>query len=276
MSARGISLHIAVNHCDPDHYNGWTGPLKSCENDADTMTAIASARGFETRQLKTEQATRDGVKEAITNAARELKPGDIFLITYSGHGNQVPDVTGDEEDKEDDTWCLYDGQLLDDELNVLFAEFNEGVRVLIVSDSCHSGTMLKGESDPSTQGEVDDDFVIPRAMPRNAARNVFKKQRSFYSQIQDDLPNPRPEIKASVRLLSGCQEHELSYGSDECGRFTWAVNHLINEGQFSDNYKAFHREIVSLLKRPAKNQTPGHMLVGSQDPEFDDQPPFKI
>ena len=106
MSARGISLHIAVNHCDPDHYNGWTGPLKSCENDADTMAAIAKAQGFETNQLKTEKATRDAVKGAISKAASELKSGDIFLMTYSGHGNQVPDVTGDEEDNDDDTWCL--------------------------------------------------------------------------------------------------------------------------------------------------------------------------
>ena len=125
MSARGISLHIAVNHCDPDHYNGWSGPLKSCEHDADTMQGIARARGFETNQLKTEQATRDGVKQAIKNAARELNPGDIFLVTYSGHGNQVPDVTGDEEDNEDDTWCLHDGQLLDDELLLADNAFNK-------------------------------------------------------------------------------------------------------------------------------------------------------
>jgi hypothetical protein len=276
MSARGISLHIGVNRCNPDHYRGWEGPLKSCENDVETMQVIAKSRGFEASTLKTEQATRDAVKAAITGAARELSAGDFFLVSYSGHGGRVRDVTGEESDQKDDTWCLYDGQLLDDELNVMFAAFAAGVRILVVSDSCHSGTLLKGESDPQNQAEIDDDFIIPRAMPRKAASDTYKSNRSFYTQIQDDLPVPRPEIKASVRLLSGCQEHELSYGSDECGRFTWAVNNLFKDGAFSDNYKAFHREIVAMLARPAKSQTPGHMVVGREDPDFDRQPPFTI
>ena len=52
----------------------------------------------------------------MRGAAKALKPGDLFFLTYSGHGGQVPDVTGDEDDKQDETWCLYDGQLIDDEL----------------------------------------------------------------------------------------------------------------------------------------------------------------
>jgi hypothetical protein len=192
MSARGISLHIGVNRCNPDHYRGWEGPLKSCENDVETMQVIAKSRGFEASTLKTEQATRDAVKAAITGAARELSAGDFFLVSYSGHGGRVRDVTGEESDQKDDTWCLYDGQLLDDELNVMFAAFAAGVRILVVSDSCHSGTLLKGESDPQNQAEIDDDFIIPRAMPRKAASDTYKSNRSFYTQIQDDLPVPRP------------------------------------------------------------------------------------
>lgn len=276
MSTRGISLHIGVNRCNPDHYRGWDGALQSCENDVETMKRIASAQGFETFELKTEQATRDNVRAAILNAARELTAGDFFMVSYSGHGGRVRDVTGDEEDQKDDTWCLYDGQLLDDELNVLFAEFAAGVRVLVISDSCHSGTMLKSMSYPNGEPEVGDDFVIPRNMPRSAATETYRKNRSFYTDIQDNLPNPRPEINASVRLLSGCQEHELSYGNDKSGRFTYAINALFNQGAFNGTYKDFHREIVDLLKRPVKSQTPGHMLVGREDPEFDNQPPFKL
>lgn len=276
MSARGISLHIGVNRTNPEHYPGWDEPLKSPEKDVDTMVALASSRGFETSQLKSEQATRRAVIEAFTKAASELSSGDFFLVTYSGHGGRVRDVTGDEADQKDDTWCLYDGQLLDDELHVLFAEFAEGVRVLLIADSCHSGTLLKGESDTSNDAEVDDDFVIPRAMPIDAAAATFNSNRPFYTKIQDNLPNPRPEIKASVRLLAGCQEDELSYGSDESGRFTWVINDLVSDGGYNGTYKDFHREIVNLLKRPVKNQTPGHSTVGRDNTDFDNQPPLTI
>ena len=273
---RGISLHIGVNRCSAEHYRGWEGPLSSCENDADIMQAIAGSRGFETLQLKTEQATRDNVREAILAAARELAAGDMFLITYSGHGGQVRDVDGDEADGKDDTWCLYDGQFLDDELHVLFSEFAQGVRLLVLSDSCHSGTMLKGDAPPRRHPEIVDDFVYSRAMPRSAAIETFRENRSFYAQIQDALPHPPPEIRASVRLLSGCQENEESFGSKEVGRFTDAVRNVFADGTFQGGYKSFHREIVAAVAKAMNPQTPGHAIIGPSNPDYDSQHPFQI
>jgi len=273
---RGLALHIAVNRCSADHYCGWEGPLSSCENDADIMQGIARARGFETRQLKTSQATRAAVKDAIVEAARELGEGDMFLISYSGHGGQVRDADGDESDGKDDTWCLYDGQLLDDELRVLFAEFAAGVRVLVLSDSCHSGTMLKGESGPKKESAVVDDFVHSRAMPREAAIETARGNHDFYTRIQDELPTPRPDILASVRLLSGCQEHEQSFGNNEFGRFTDAVRAVFADGSFQGDYKSFHREIVAAVAKAMNPQTPGHSAIGRPSTKFDDQNPFTI
>jgi metacaspase-1 len=274
--ARGVSLHIGVNRCNPDHYGGWDRPLSSCENDADTMLAIATARGFEARQLKSEQATRGAVREAISQAADTLRPGDLFVVSYSGHGGQVRDFDGDEQDRKDDTWCLYDGQLLDDELSVLYAGFRERVRVLVLSDSCHSGTMLKRPSQPESATGIEDEFIYSRAMPRQAAIETTRQNRSFYSQIQAELPRPRPEIKAGIRLLSGCQEHEESFGSDECGRFTDAVRHLVGEQQFRGDYPSFHRELVAAVAKAMNPQTPGHAYIGRPDPDYDRQSPFQI
>ena len=42
-------------------------------------------------------------------------------MTYSGHGGQIEDVSGEEEDKKDETWCLYDGELIDDEVSLELA-----------------------------------------------------------------------------------------------------------------------------------------------------------
>ena len=50
-------------------------------------------------------------------------------------------MEGDETDTNDEAWVTYSGFLTDDELFRSLDYFREGVRVLLVSDSCHSGTM---------------------------------------------------------------------------------------------------------------------------------------
>jgi hypothetical protein len=238
---RGISVHIGVNIVDPRHYGGsWDGQLNACENDCADMQRIAARQGFETHSLKSAQATRAAVTNAIRGAAGELQGGDFFLLTYSGHGGTIPDVDGDEEDQVDETWCLFDGQLLDDELNILWSEFEAGVRLLVVSDSCHSGTMLRDLN---------------------------------FADLQRRLPDPRPEIKATVRLLSGCQEDELSWEGSGNGRFTEALKETYADGRFEGDYRTFHRAIEHQLK---DRQRPNHVVRGTPDPEYDHQHPFKI
>src|SRR5215212_10107497 len=124
----GRSLHVGLNSVAPSHYEGWSGPLGGCEFDANDMAAVARSRGMAAKVLLTKSATRAKVLAGIRAAAARLKKGDIFFLTYSGHGGQVRDVTGEEEDSRDETWCLYDGELIDDELYFALSRFRAGVR----------------------------------------------------------------------------------------------------------------------------------------------------
>jgi metacaspase-1 len=139
----GISLHIGLNAVDPQHYQGWSGVLAACELDANDMTMIAKKAGFQPTTLLTKKASRQAVTNALTDASRALKAGDIFFLTYSGHGGQVPDTDGDEPDGLDETWCLFDGELIDDEIYHYLGLFAAGVRILVLSDSCHSGSVTR-------------------------------------------------------------------------------------------------------------------------------------
>ena len=141
--AKGMALTIGLNSVDPNQYAGWEGKLIACENDAQDLAEVARSRGFEVETLLTADATRKNVMDRISKTAAALKAGDIFLLAYSGHGGQLPDKNNDEPDALDETWCLFDAQLLDDELYTLWSTFAAGVRLLVLSDSCHSGTVLK-------------------------------------------------------------------------------------------------------------------------------------
>ena len=114
--ATGMALTLGLNSVNPKLYGGWSGELSACEADAEDMASIAKGNKFKVTTLMTKAATRARLVAEITKAARTLKSGDIFMLSYSGHGGQLPDINDDEPDAEDETWCLYDGELIDDEI----------------------------------------------------------------------------------------------------------------------------------------------------------------
>src|ERR1700730_2379449 len=174
----GTSLHIGLNAVDPKQYSGWAGPLTACEFDAKDMQALAKKQGFTTRTSRlTKSATRANVLADLKAAAQKLRRNDIFFLTYSGHGGQVPNTGNDfEPDGFDETWCLYDGELIDDELFAALNKFQAGVRIFVLSDSCHSGTVLR-EAHLAALGVPP---VRPRAMPRDVALRVYMDHEQFY------------------------------------------------------------------------------------------------
>jgi hypothetical protein len=276
--AKGLALTIGLNSVDPKHYGGWSGELNACEADAEDMANIGKSRKFTIKALLTKAATRAKVISEISRAARTLKPGDIFMLSYSGHGGQVPDVNNDEPDAQDETWCLYDGQLIDDEIYAHLGKFSQGVRILVFSDSCHSGTVVKlayyqgttaaPSSGTSPQG------VRYRFMPPDVALRTYRTNRVFYDRISRNIKkNAEETVKASVLLLSGCQDNQLSADGDFNGLFTSQLLRVWKQGAFKGSYKTFHRAIV---RRMPPDQTPNYFRVGRIDPKFEAQRPFTI
>jgi len=279
---KGVSLHIGLNGVDPKAYGGWAGPLKACEADAQDMASLAKTGGFASTLLLTKKATRDAVINGIKAAAKKLGAGDLFFLTYSGHGGQVPDQNGDEPDLEDETWCLYDGQLIDDELWELWAGFADGVRVLVLSDSCHSGTVVRQAYDELTRAGVTTKPVsrangheppVFRVMPDDVALKTYRDNKAFYDKVAAALPDKPSPVNASVRLISGCQDNQLSQDGAFNGLFTGTLLRVWNNGKFQGVYADFHSEI---LKRMPPTQSPNQMLVGRHDAAYDAQRPFSI
>jgi len=273
---KGMSLHIGLNRVDPNHYQGWDGQLKGCEQDAKDMAAIARKQKFAASMLLNEQATADAVKVAISTAAGKLKSGDTFLLTYSGHGGQVPDTNGDEtEDANDETWVLFDRELVDDELYALWGRFEAGVRVLMLSDSCHSGSVARGFlEDPRAASVPAANAPRPRAMPEEVVIRTYEANQMFYDQIQTDNPQgERVGIGASIVLISGCQDNQVSQDGPKNGVFTGALLRVWNKGRFKGSIKKFHKSIQLLIDFV---QSPDYFKVGYSNPAFERQQPFTI
>jgi hypothetical protein len=271
--AKGLSLHIGLNSVDPDHYQGWSGELLACELDANDMGLIAKSQSFAPKTLLTRQATRDAVTKALTAIAGKLNSGDTFFLSYSGHGGQLPDVDGDERDALDETWCLYDGELLDDEIFFYLGRFDKGVRIIVLSDSCHSGSVLKEAFLMEAARKTSP--VRYRCMPFGVPQRVYLANQDFYNGLGSDPKNKdaQKKVKASALLISGCQDNQLSSDGEFNGLFTAKLKQVWNGGKFDKNYSAFHKAIGDIMPM---EQTPNLFKVGVGNAMFEAEKPFTI
>ncbi|MET7392980.1 caspase family protein [Dactylosporangium sp. NPDC005572] len=243
------ALCIGIND-----YPGIENDLSGCRNDAEDWTAELTARGFEVRKLLDSAASgaaiRAGIRELLTTAG----PDDAVVITYSGHGTWVPDGDGDEPDHRDEALCPHDiaenGPLLDDELHALFAEAADGVRTVLISDSCHSGTLTRSTPKPGTR------FLPPSAFLRMPPTEAAP-------------PTLRAKPPSKALLLSGCKDAEYSYDATFDGRpngaFTYVALESLRALPEDATYRDWLRSIRRSLPSEAYPQSPALQATSTQN-----------
>jgi hypothetical protein len=280
--AEGVSIHIGLNRVDPNQYEGWDGQLAACVADANDMFALAKKAGFEASSpLLNEHATAGAVTAALRHAAKTLAKGDLLLLTYSGHGGQVKDTNGDEAgDNMDETWVLFDRQLVDDELFDLWSKFHEGTRIFVLSDSCHSGTVARGfyneeliQQIIERYNDMDLDEPRVRSVPEELRTPIYEDSRDTYDAIQQSVPpGDKAEVDAQVILISGCQDNQESLDGSRNGLFTAKLLETWKQGGFR-GYRSFARKIKSKLP---PTQSPNYFKTGHVKPEFEREQPLTI
>jgi len=225
------ALCIGINN-----YPGTHMDLKGCINDANDWAVELGVRGFSVNKLIDSEATKAAMVAAFKTVIGGAGSGDLVVITYSGHGTYVPDTHGDELDGLDEALCPYDIQtggaaLIDDEIHALFAARAAGVRLVLISDSCHSGTVTRAAAaDPEA-----DDVPRPRFMPMG---NWLPPDRLPRGVSGKPLPTVAvtsglsPFANALSRrvgdlLLAGCKEgpNNFSYDARIKGRANGAFTY---------------------------------------------------
>jgi hypothetical protein len=111
-------------------------------------------------------------------------------------------------------------------------------------------------------------------MPHEVGERVYRAHRELYDGIQRSVPAAAQKpIKATVALISGCQDNQVSLDGDRNGLFTENLRKVWNNGKFRGSYRRFADTIVARM--PA-SQTPRWSVVGSPNPAFLRQTPFTI
>jgi hypothetical protein len=263
------ALCIGINN-----YPGTQMDLKGCINDANDWADALAARGFSVSKLLDDQATKAAMVAAMGNLIGKAAKGDSLVITFAGHGTYQPDTDGDEADGLDEGLCPYDlhtngSAFIDDEIKDLFATRKPGVRIVLITDSCHSGTVTraaKAEPDADTRprfmpmGNWLPDKLLPKNRAGKLASTVVapvgaSPLMAGYSRALGDL------------LLSGCKEgpNNFSYDAKINGRpngaFSYYALKALKTLRPDATYIDWHKAIVKYLPSASYPQSP--QIVGS-------------
>jgi hypothetical protein len=257
--SRGYALLVGLTSVDQNAYGGWDGRngCWGCELDVDNIRRIVDPLGYQSTLLKTAEATGDAIVEQLDKAARRVRPEDVFLFFFSGHGGQQPDASGDETDRQDETLIAYDREIIDDELNEVWPKFCEGTRIIMLSDSCNSGTNYRLRRNIQRSTPIQLNLAGPES--RGRARSGRKQ----------------PEMRAQMIHFGGCRDGFTSAGYQHGGAFSIALCDTWNDGAFQGGYRELHRRVAELVSQQESQQVQ-YNEYGPVTAAYRQQKPFTL
>jgi len=219
--------------------------------DKDVPYVQKMLRGAEYKDISTlvnKQATKAGIVTQFKNLTARCKAGDIVYIHFSGHGQQVTDVNGDEsDDKMDESWIPYDAylkygrrdrgekHLIDDEINVLLTAIKHKIgdsgKMLVVVDACHSGNSTWGITSFSFKDDIGKTPVL--LLNTDADETI----RGVYDEFVIPITKKTRTKKAPEQwlTLSACEDFQLNQEmkTPQVGKLTYTLYTLSKEGNIS-------------------------------------------
>ncbi len=195
-------------------------------------------------ELKNEQATAAAIRREMNTLINRAQEGDIIYIHFSGHGQQVTDIHGDEEDGLDEAWIPYDAQfayaqgkyegenhIIDDQLNVWLHQLRTHVgkngKITIVADACHSGGGSRSEDNEDfvVRG-IADKFVIPNQAKPFTGEAGAEIDWVFISACKSYQSNYEYKGHGSLTYALSLQKDNLS--SVSCGDVQRSIRSTIS------------------------------------------------
>ncbi|KAK0495579.1 peptidase C14, caspase domain-containing protein [Armillaria luteobubalina] len=169
--------------------------------------------------------TKDNILNALSSLVKGAQTNDLFFLHYSGHGGQVFDKNGDEDDGADEVIeCVDSSVITDDDIHTILQSLPPGCRLTALFDSCHSGTVLD----------------LPYSY------NCRGQRTGTESNLR---------ISANVVCWSGAKDSQLGADTPYGGVMTCAFIESLQHKP-TQSYKDLLHSIRTIVDRKKGNQTP--------------------
>jgi uncharacterized caspase-like protein len=170
--------------------------------------------------------TKNNIINYFTKLLTDAKSGDQLVFFYSGHGSTIVNtsINKDVEPLDDVLITIDSNCIIDDDLNeIIQKNLKPNVKLFVLFDCCHSGTML----DLRYNFPVDD--TKPGIIIDNSSENT----------------------KSNVFYISGCKDDQTSMetfiNSKTQGALTWAFLEAVKQNNMS--WKMLVKTIRDNLKK---------------------------
>ncbi|MCB0640922.1 MAG: caspase family protein [Phaeodactylibacter sp.] len=218
--------------------------------------------------LQDAAATKAGIEKAISqNLLNRVHSGDLVYLHFSGHGQQVRDDNGDEQDGFDEAWVPYDSPqayqagvyegerlLRDDELAYWLKPLRQKLgaegQVLLTVDACHSGTGTRGQA----LARGTDRKMAPRDYQPAAESTPEERQ-----QLTTDLSNETEQAPLIAIFAAAANELNYEYIDPQgmaCGSLSYAISKVLAGMPSNPSYRGFFDHIRREMIAVAPRQTP--------------------
>jgi len=212
--------------------------------------------------------TKQNILQAMHWLVKDAKPGDSLFFHYSGHGGQVKDTDGDENDGYDETIYpvdfRYNGHIVDDDMHaIMVAPLQAGVRMTAIFDSCHSGSALDLPYLYSTQGNIKETGGLRQAgeglidvlshYSKGDVASVFSTGNSLIKQVTvgrdiDARARRTKTSPADVIQWSGSKDTQKSADTTEGGQATGAMSHAFIAALTKNPHQSYQQLLQSIRR----------------------------
>ncbi len=205
-------------------------------NDTELIKRTLRQQGFTINSLKESKATAYNIRKAFAKLMKETKKGDVIYIHFSGHGQAVEDMNGDEQDGWDeaiipvDAAAVYspksyrgENHILDDELygyfKTLRSKIGSNGMLYATIDACHSGSSYRGE-------DVEDTIYV------RGTDNGFSFTGKRYTPRIDKRGHivvGKAKGMSDVCIIEACRSYEVNTEIKENGIYYGPLSFYINK-----------------------------------------------
>ncbi len=275
------ALIIAIGDYEKTQ-TGW--PSISAANDIPLIKYALVRQAFPEENisvLQDEAANRMGIVRAINRLGNKVQPGDMVLIHYSGHGQQIYDDNGDEPDGLDEALVAFGApsscidnpncsgaqHVRDDELGILMTQLREKVgtegHVVLSLDACHSGTGTRGGYAKARGGMpplMPPGFTLPE-QPYQLEKGFGMHETTVRSRSNE------PGLGKFV-LFAGAGFDERNYETKDengnpVGSLSYALSKTLTAARPEDTYRSLFAKLMAIMAEKSPYQSP--VLEGEVD-----------